>query len=608
MPRAAQWVGALTCVIGTAAAAMAADCPPPTTPEVYFVTRVDYFFDDGSFNPANPDGSTSLGAGMEMTWTADTTRTLPSIPSTAQRRLRCSGFAADNSISALVSTTTDATAGLAEPLYAGGAQTLVVDVYVRGPVGTPFFVNKQVDGILMAIRNPGGGTETNLHAYYQGQLWNGPQTRIIDDNPPMLIGNTSSATPPGGPAEYKYATTVTVNLGGHAFHPGFCFFGCPTYRYQTEATASLSLTAGVGAPPCTGKLTAPIWTTNCVEGDNGVGRGFRVHAEMSGAGATGCSCCEYRQYVRRSRVSRNIVYRAIGAVASTIFSQRSLDRYDKSCDGWVQDNGWDHNTIPSTAYPGYGHRSSPDKPTDRYSGGASRASSCTYDGRDFPAAPYSSKYYIEFEGRIVAKANCGGTGNQETIVDRKRWTFCCESGDNGAQECSMPRIDAIDCVSRSDRSEVSNRDLYVQFGRRDNLVVGVVSLGAMQGEAIPSANLGVTIDGTLVDTAEDATLGLTSNDYSAFAEKFIAFRSDCVPASIPVRISFGGEEVIVTVDTSAISTMTADFNADTVVDLFDYLDFVSVFAAGTIEADFNGDTVVDFFDYLDFVAAFSSGC
>jgi probable HAF family extracellular repeat protein len=53
---------------------------------------------------------------------------------------------------------------------------------------------------------------------------------------------------------------------------------------------------------------------------------------------------------------------------------------------------------------------------------------------------------------------------------------------------------------------------------------------------------------------------------------------------------------------------SADFNADTVVDFFDYLDFVAIFAAGGPSADFNGDAVVDLFDYLDFVAAFAEGC
>ncbi len=52
----------------------------------------------------------------------------------------------------------------------------------------------------------------------------------------------------------------------------------------------------------------------------------------------------------------------------------------------------------------------------------------------------------------------------------------------------------------------------------------------------------------------------------------------------------------------------ADFNGDTVVDFFDYLDFVAAFSEGHPSADFNGDGEIDFFDYLDFVAAFSQGC
>ncbi|MBU6412348.1 MAG: matrixin family metalloprotease [Planctomycetes bacterium] len=52
----------------------------------------------------------------------------------------------------------------------------------------------------------------------------------------------------------------------------------------------------------------------------------------------------------------------------------------------------------------------------------------------------------------------------------------------------------------------------------------------------------------------------------------------------------------------------ADFNADTSVDFFDYLDFVAAFSANEPSADFNADTAIDFFDYLDFVAAFSAGC
>jgi hypothetical protein len=57
-----------------------------------------------------------------------------------------------------------------------------------------------------------------------------------------------------------------------------------------------------------------------------------------------------------------------------------------------------------------------------------------------------------------------------------------------------------------------------------------------------------------------------------------------------------------------LSLCPADFNCDSVVDFFDYLDFVAAFDTDDPSADFNGDQVVDFFDYLDFAAAFDAGC
>lgn len=52
----------------------------------------------------------------------------------------------------------------------------------------------------------------------------------------------------------------------------------------------------------------------------------------------------------------------------------------------------------------------------------------------------------------------------------------------------------------------------------------------------------------------------------------------------------------------------ADFNNDSVVDFFDYLDFVDAYSLNDPISDFNGDSEIDFFDYLDFVDAYSVGC
>ncbi len=52
----------------------------------------------------------------------------------------------------------------------------------------------------------------------------------------------------------------------------------------------------------------------------------------------------------------------------------------------------------------------------------------------------------------------------------------------------------------------------------------------------------------------------------------------------------------------------ADFNADSMLDITDYLDFIGEFSASTPVADFNSDGSLDLFDYLDFVRSFAAGC
>jgi hypothetical protein len=65
---------------------------------------------------------------------------------------------------------------------------------------------------------------------------------------------------------------------------------------------------------------------------------------------------------------------------------------------------------------------------------------------------------------------------------------------------------------------------------------------------------------------------------------------------------------LVTLSGEVLGGCPADFNGDTGIDFFDYLDFVAAFSNLDPTADFNGDGGIDFFDYLDFVAAFSTGC
>jgi hypothetical protein len=68
--------------------------------------------------------------------------------------------------------------------------------------------------------------------------------------------------------------------------------------------------------------------------------------------------------------------------------------------------------------------------------------------------------------------------------------------------------------------------------------------------------------------------------------------------------NLGGGYVDIAID----PLCAADFNRDRAVDFFDYLDFVSAFAANSDAADFDFSGSIDLFDYLDFVGHFAQGC
>jgi hypothetical protein len=95
-----------------------------------------------------------------------------------------------------------------------------------------------------------------------------------------------------------------------------------------------------------------------------------------------------------------------------------------------------------------------------------------------------------------------------------------------------------------------------------------------------------------------------------------SYMSNQVIGGLPAAAANVGEVRVVDFNTIAgnqyitlnVHACAGDYNADTVVDFFDYLDFVDRFSGNDTRADFNNDGVLDFFDYLDFVDAFSQGC
>lgn len=139
----------------------------------------------------------------------------------------------------------------------------------------------------------------------------------------------------------------------------------------------------------------------------------------------------------------------------------------------------------------------------------------------------------------------------------------------------------------------------------------------------------ITITGTagydlrifLLDTAcPDVTIISTANSGRPCAEAVITASLTAGTYRVFAGTNFfAGLPCDGTVDTHYILTIgdppagcIADFNGDSFVDFFDYLDYVTCFEgegcpAGR-SADVNGDDFVDFFDYADYVDAFETGC
>lgn len=127
---------------------------------------------------------------------------------------------------------------------------------------------------------------------------------------------------------------------------------------------------------------------------------------------------------------------------------------------------------------------------------------------------------------------------------------------------------------------VSATDAIVRYDRLTGTSSNVhVDSGGVAGNAAPGL-CAINADGSIVGMESTAT-NLIVGDSNAVEDCFVHILD---------------------------SRCAADFNADTVVDFFDYLDFVALFSDNAPNADFNADTVIDFFDYLDFVASFSAGC
>lgn len=91
---------------------------------------------------------------------------------------------------------------------------------------------------------------------------------------------------------------------------------------------------------------------------------------------------------------------------------------------------------------------------------------------------------------------------------------------------------------------------------------------------------------------------------------------DLEPGQYRLRVDFSSNAAAIGGDASAdfdaraffATTCRADVTADGELDLFDFLDYQTLFMDRNPRADFTGDGVFDIFDFLRFISAFQDGC
>ncbi len=130
----------------------------------------------------------------------------------------------------------------------GGVFEITVDIYVKGPPGTPYFVDRDLLGSVSVNRVAGAGTS---HANMLGTtaVVNGSGSQTLPVSSAGTDKGVTTNTPHPSCPDYHYATSVSIRGFGFIFQSiDICIFGnCGPFNYPSNGLLSGTITAG-----CTG--------------------------------------------------------------------------------------------------------------------------------------------------------------------------------------------------------------------------------------------------------------------------------------------------------------------------------------------------------------------
>ena len=544
------------------ARSIAQDCPPELDQQALFEVTIRHYdadwFTPGGYNFV--DYGPSLGS-----LTAN--RTLPAFPKFQETQVTVESLAA-GSLSFSISNATEVEAKRVDGHHFGNGGRIVVDAYVKGPSGTPYYVSRILDGSVEATFPQGlGRSDAQFNGAYASSVNGAGLTNALVGGATLTTGSSGTVRDFNG-VTYSHAGRYEFDLSGVIFQSiDFClpFSPCPTLHYFARGSVSGSMEVGIGHPPCSGTIDQD-WCTDCAphSAGNGVERRFAVSVDMTPAtGSTSCSCCEYRQYIRRASSEWTLRFLGLSITRPWPLPPNAAG-HAKHCDTWAED------TVGSKAY---GYRQPQPLVAKPYSAyvdvdrtpaqicssklTVGVADGCHFESLDTPgfrAAPLlGTRKHLEFEGVLVSKASCTPGATRDVVLARKRWTMCCENdGSGNVTNCAEGAPPQFPPLVFSQERPIGPRTAQLMFAEVNGRIVAFAIVNVTRQLPLGYGAVNLQVPGVTALHCDDGPFEDSMWDGETVYAYFPFLLSAPVGGTVTATIDIFGEQASWQVDLSQL--------------------------------------------------------
>lgn len=510
-------------------------------------------------------------------------------------------------------------------MWAQTASNAIVSVYVLGRQSTPYWIQTTVGGEVAAVTNACGSNGAGFRASGSGIAdVNVPNGRPLTTLP---VSGSQEVTGLSGATEriingHSYRIARTITLSGTTLNAASAG-GVPVRDHYAELNIAVTLRAGIRH--CEAAFEDRPFTPFRETGSGltrDVAGFFSTRATITPM-ASGCGCCQYRQFVEYDTRQ-----------SPAWFVDPTPTFVAGFCGESLPDSPSFHEDASGCQSPNrvnrYGHRSdTPAGLADSYrnaSGDTDQANGCNYVGGDTPgiSGGFVGTGYYDRTTFIQRVYDCCGSQDcmQGRVVAERRWSYCFEGvfGLRDPTPCSVPNPPAPVTIPPLPIGPYGSSFLLGR-GFRTLYVVARIDRPAGSPPLMPNdvvvavGNLDLVVPPivrALGDTQSDQVTMLFYEPLAGDATRELLVHIRGASSVVPLPSEVGSLPRPCIADVDDGSGMGIGDGGVTIEDLLFFLD---AYAGGSIRADVDdgngfgaadgGVTVDDLLFYLD---SYSRGC